>query len=49
MPHRLPPDEMEYTTLSQVLKEVSSMPLDDYEKDREGALKALMARTGSTG
>ncbi|KUO92861.1 MAG: fructose 1,6-bisphosphatase [Thermocladium sp. ECH_B] len=44
MPHRLPPEEMEYTTISQVLKEVKSLPLDEYEKDREGALKSLTSK-----
>ncbi len=34
MPHRLPPEEMEYTTLPKVLASLKFIPQEEYEKDR---------------
>lgn len=34
MPHRLPPEEMEYTTLPQILKVLKPIPVEEYEKNR---------------
>ncbi len=34
MPHRLPPEEMEYTTLPQILSKLKPVPVDEYEKNR---------------
>ncbi|ADN51017.1 fructose-1,6-bisphosphate aldolase/phosphatase [Vulcanisaeta distributa] len=34
MPHRLPPEEMEYTTLPQILSKLKPIPVDEYEKNR---------------
>ncbi len=34
MPHRLPPEEMEYTTLPQVLGKLKGVPLEEYERDK---------------
>ncbi len=39
MPHRLPPEEMEYTTLPKVLASLKYIPLEEYEKDRLKYLK----------
>ncbi|MEL9990841.1 MAG: fructose-1,6-bisphosphate aldolase/phosphatase [Thermoproteus sp.] len=34
-PHRLPPEEMEYTTLPKILAKVAAYNADDYEKNRD--------------
>jgi len=39
MPHRLPPEEMEYTTLPKVLASLKYIPQEEYEKDRMKYLK----------
>ncbi len=39
MPHRLPPEEMEYTTLPKVLASLKFIPQEEYEKDRWKYLK----------
>ncbi|NPB00559.1 MAG: fructose 1,6-bisphosphatase [Crenarchaeota archaeon] len=39
MPHRLPPEEMEYTTLPKVLASLKYIPVEEYEKDRYKYLK----------
>jgi len=39
MPHRLPPEEMEYTTLPKVLGTLKPIPAEDYDKDRMRYLK----------
>jgi len=39
MPHRLPPEEMEYTTLPKVLASLKFVQQEEYEKDRWKYLK----------
>lgn len=34
-PHRLPPEEMEYTALPKILAKIVSIPADQYEKERK--------------
>ncbi len=41
MPHRLPPEEMEYTTLPKVLASLKYVPIEEYEKDRYKYLKEM--------
>ncbi len=39
MPHRVPPEEMEYTTLPKILASIKSVQLEEYERDRMKYLK----------
>jgi fructose 1,6-bisphosphate aldolase/phosphatase len=43
MPHRLPPEEMEYTTLPKVLSTLKSIQAEDYDKDRLRYLREASA------
>ncbi|MEM1519706.1 MAG: fructose 1,6-bisphosphatase, partial [Pyrobaculum sp.] len=40
-PHRLPPEEMEYTALPKILAKIKAYPADQYEKDRKKLIEAL--------
>ena len=48
MPHRLPPEEMEYTTLPQILKALKPIPVDEYEKNRMKYLSEKVTVTVSS-
>jgi fructose 1,6-bisphosphate aldolase/phosphatase len=41
-PHRLPPEEMEYTALPKILAKVKSFPADQYEKERRKHIETLV-------
>jgi len=41
-PHRLPPEEMEYTALPKILAKVKSFPADQYEKERRKYIETLV-------
>ena len=41
MPHRVPPEEMEYTTLPKILASLKFIPIEEYEKDRQKYLKEM--------
>lgn len=41
-PHRLPPEEMEYTALPKILAKVKAFPADQYEKERRKHIEALV-------
>jgi fructose 1,6-bisphosphate aldolase/phosphatase len=45
MPHRLPPEEMEYTTLPQILSKLKPIPVDEYEKNRLQYIQFLTSGT----
>jgi fructose 1,6-bisphosphate aldolase/phosphatase len=45
MPHRLPPEEMEYTTLPQILSKLKPVPVDEYEKNRLQYIQFLTSGT----
>jgi len=43
-PHRLPPEEMEYTGLPKILAELKSYPAEEYEKNRDKFLAEKLGR-----
>lgn len=45
MPHRLPPEEMEYTTLPQILSKLKPIPVDEYEKNRLQYIQFVTSQT----
>jgi|MonGeyMetagenome_1017769.scaffolds.fasta_scaffold127725_1 fructose 1,6-bisphosphate aldolase/phosphatase len=47
MPHRLPPEEMEYTTLPQLLSVLKPIPVEEYEKNRMRYLSEKVTATVS--
>ncbi|WP_069808356.1 fructose-1,6-bisphosphate aldolase/phosphatase [Vulcanisaeta thermophila] len=44
MPHRLPPEEMEYTTLPQILSKLKPIPVDEYEKNRMEYIRMITSK-----
>ncbi|MEZ0248104.1 MAG: fructose-1,6-bisphosphate aldolase/phosphatase [Thermoproteus sp.] len=42
-PHRLPPEEMEYTTLPKILAKVAAYGADEYEKNKDNYIRELLS------